>query len=89
MPNPARLVRELIRARLEIYRDTLDLPPWTGQTLDKDDADIAMKWLKRREAWELAGRVTRYELPNDPGFQNQFIRAMNFPERTASSETHP
>jgi uncharacterized 2Fe-2S/4Fe-4S cluster protein (DUF4445 family) len=46
-----------------------------------DGARIALLNLdKRREANEIAARVTRYELPSDPEFQDQFIRAMNFPE---------
>ncbi len=45
-----------------------------------DGARIALLNLeKRREAEEIAARVTRYELPIDPEFQNQFIQAMNFP----------
>ena len=45
-----------------------------------DGARIALLNVeKRREAEQVAARVTRYELPTDPEFQNQFIRAMNFP----------
>jgi len=48
-----------------------------------DGARIALLNVdKRREAQEVAARVTRYELPNDPDFQAQFIESMNFPERT-------
>ncbi len=47
-----------------------------------DGARIALLNVeKRREAQEVAARVTRYELPTDPEFQDQFIKAMNFPER--------
>jgi uncharacterized 2Fe-2S/4Fe-4S cluster protein (DUF4445 family) len=46
-----------------------------------DGARIALLNVnKRREAREIAARVTRYELPADPDFQDQFIRSMNFPE---------
>jgi uncharacterized 2Fe-2S/4Fe-4S cluster protein (DUF4445 family) len=46
-----------------------------------DGARIALLNLdKRREAAEVASRVTRYELPTDPGFQEQFLQALNFPE---------
>jgi uncharacterized 2Fe-2S/4Fe-4S cluster protein (DUF4445 family) len=45
-----------------------------------DGARIALLNVdKRREAQEVAARVTRYELPSDPEFQRQFIQAMNFP----------
>ncbi|HEX8992524.1 MAG TPA: ASKHA domain-containing protein [Anaerolineales bacterium] len=54
-----------------------------------DGARIALLNVdKRREAWDLAGRVTRYELPSDPDFQQAFIRAMSFPERPKRSEGH-
>ena len=47
-----------------------------------DGARIALLNIdKRREARDIAARVTRYELPTDPEFQDQFIRSMNFPER--------
>jgi uncharacterized 2Fe-2S/4Fe-4S cluster protein (DUF4445 family) len=45
-----------------------------------DGARIALLNVeKRREAIEVAQRVTRYELPTDPAFQNQFMLALNFP----------
>ncbi len=45
-----------------------------------DGARIALLNLeKRQEAAQVAGRVTRYELPADPNFQQQFMLAMNFP----------
>jgi uncharacterized 2Fe-2S/4Fe-4S cluster protein (DUF4445 family) len=50
-----------------------------------DGARIALLNIdKRREAHAVASRVTRYELPTDPEFQDQFIRSMNFPERQHS-----
>jgi hypothetical protein len=30
----------------------------------------------------ITGQVTRYELPTDPAFQNQFMLALNFPHIT-------
>ncbi len=54
-----------------------------------DGARIALLNVdKRREAREVAARVTRYELPTDPDFQDKFIRSMNFPElrKTAGGE---
>lgn len=52
-----------------------------------DGARIALLNVeKRREAMEVASRVTRYELPADPEFQNQFLQAMNLPHMT---ETFP
>ncbi len=54
-----------------------------------DGARIALLNVdKRREAREVAARVTRYELPTDPDFQDKFIRSMNFPElrKTAGDE---
>lgn len=45
-----------------------------------DGARIALLNVeKRREAMEVASRVTRYELPTHPEFQKQFMLAMNFP----------
>jgi len=45
-----------------------------------DGARIALLNVeKRTEAMMVASRVTRYELPTDPAFQNQFMLAMNFP----------
>jgi len=45
-----------------------------------DGARIALLNVeKRAEAMTVASRVTRYELPTDPAFQNQFMLAMNFP----------
>ncbi|MBI2759412.1 MAG: DUF4445 domain-containing protein [Chloroflexi bacterium] len=45
-----------------------------------DGARIALLNIeKRAEAMMAASRVTRYELPADPAFQNQFMLAMNFP----------
>ncbi|MGE5072805.1 MAG: ASKHA domain-containing protein, partial [Anaerolineae bacterium] len=45
-----------------------------------DGARIALLNVdKRREAQQVAARVTRYELPCDPSFQEQFVRSMNFP----------
>lgn len=45
-----------------------------------DGARIALLNVeKRAEAMTIASRVTRYELPTDPAFQNQFMLAMNFP----------
>jgi uncharacterized 2Fe-2S/4Fe-4S cluster protein (DUF4445 family) len=50
-----------------------------------DGARIALLNVdKRREAQEVASQVTRYELPNDPSFQDQFIRSMDFPDRQES-----
>jgi uncharacterized 2Fe-2S/4Fe-4S cluster protein (DUF4445 family) len=47
-----------------------------------DGARIALLNVeKRREANQVASRVTRYELPTDPTFQDQFIKSLNFPER--------
>jgi len=37
---------------------------------------------KRREAEELLGRIERIELPAQPGFQEQFLMALNFPHMT-------
>lgn len=52
-----------------------------------DGARIALLNMeKRREAMVVASRVTRYELPADPEFQNQFLQAMNLPHMT---ETFP
>jgi uncharacterized 2Fe-2S/4Fe-4S cluster protein (DUF4445 family) len=46
-----------------------------------DGARIALLNIdKRREAAEIARRVTRYELPTDPEFQSRFISALAFPE---------
>jgi uncharacterized 2Fe-2S/4Fe-4S cluster protein (DUF4445 family) len=48
-----------------------------------DGARIALLNVeKRREAMEVARQVTRYELPTDPAFQNQFMLALNFPHMT-------
>ena len=48
-----------------------------------DGARIALLNVeKRREAAEVARQVTRYELPTDPAFQNQFMLALNFPHMT-------
>jgi uncharacterized 2Fe-2S/4Fe-4S cluster protein (DUF4445 family) len=48
-----------------------------------DGARIALLNVeKRREAMEVAQQVTRYELPVDPAFQNQFMLALNFPHMT-------
>lgn len=48
-----------------------------------DGARIALLNVeKRREAVEVARTVTRYELPTDPAFQNQFMLALNFPHMT-------
>lgn len=45
-----------------------------------DGARIALLNVdKRAEAMTVAARLTRYELPTDPAFQNQFMLAMNFP----------
>ena len=45
-----------------------------------DGARIALLNVdKRTEAMTVAAHVTRYELPTDPAFQNQFMLAMNFP----------
>ncbi|HTP02396.1 MAG TPA: ASKHA domain-containing protein [Anaerolineales bacterium] len=47
-----------------------------------DGARIALLNIdKRREAYAVASRVTRHELPTDPAFQDLFIRSLNFPER--------
>ncbi len=52
-----------------------------------DGARIALLNIgKRREAQEVAALVSRYELPSDPDFQEQFIRSMNFPERSKGQE---
>ncbi|HEY5983292.1 MAG TPA: ASKHA domain-containing protein [Anaerolineales bacterium] len=46
-----------------------------------DGARIALLNLeKRREAPEVAARVTRHELPADPAFQDRFIKSLAFPE---------
>jgi len=51
-----------------------------------DGARIALLNVEKRlEAERVAARVTRYELPADPGFQNDFIQAMNFPTTAGSS----
>ncbi len=48
-----------------------------------DGARIALLNIeKRREAFEVARTVKRYELPTDPEFQNQFMLALNFPHMT-------
>ncbi len=48
-----------------------------------DGARIALLNIeKRQEALEVAARLTRYELPTNPEFQNQFIQAMNLPHKT-------
>ena len=48
-----------------------------------DGARIALLNVeKRREAMEVSQKVTRYELPTDPAFQNQFMLALNFPHMT-------
>lgn len=48
-----------------------------------DGARIALLNVdKRREAGEVARTLRRYELPTDPGFQNQFMLALNFPHMT-------
>jgi uncharacterized 2Fe-2S/4Fe-4S cluster protein (DUF4445 family) len=48
-----------------------------------DGARIALLNVeKRREAMEVARQVTRYELPTDPAFQNEFMLALNFPHMT-------
>jgi len=45
-----------------------------------DGARIALLNVeKRHEAMQVAQKVTRYELPTDPAFQNQFMLALNFP----------
>lgn len=45
-----------------------------------DGARIALlNMTKRLEARQIAGRVTRHELPADPEFQDRFIRAIGFP----------
>jgi uncharacterized 2Fe-2S/4Fe-4S cluster protein (DUF4445 family) len=50
-----------------------------------DGARIALLNVeKRREAMAVARQVTRYELPTDPAFQNQFMLALNFPHMTDS-----
>ena len=47
-----------------------------------DGARIALLNIdKRLEAAEVAARLTRYELPTDPEFQDQFIQAMNLPHK--------
>jgi uncharacterized 2Fe-2S/4Fe-4S cluster protein (DUF4445 family) len=52
-----------------------------------DGARIALLNVdKRREARDIAARVTRYELPTDPEFQDQFIRSMYFPEKPRELE---
>ncbi len=51
-----------------------------------DGARIALLNVeKRREAQDVAARVTRYELPTDPQFQDAFIKAMNFPAKRQST----
>jgi uncharacterized 2Fe-2S/4Fe-4S cluster protein (DUF4445 family) len=48
-----------------------------------DGARIALLNLdKRREIVEVARSVQRFELPADPGFQDQFMLALNFPHMT-------
>ena len=52
-----------------------------------DGARIALLNVeKRREARDIAARVTRYELPTDPEFQDRFIRSMDFPEKPGTWE---
>ena len=52
-----------------------------------DGARIALLNLeKRRAAAGLARSVQRFELPTDPGFQNQYMLALNFPHRTEPFE---
>ena len=47
-----------------------------------DGARIALLNVeKRKEALEVAARLIRIELPTDPDFQDQFMRALNFPHR--------
>ena len=47
-----------------------------------DGARIALLNIeKREEVEEVAARLTSYELPTDPDFQNQFIQAMNIPHK--------
>ena len=48
-----------------------------------DGARIALLNMEKRiEAGDVAGRITRYELPTDPEFQNQFLQAMSFPHKS-------
>jgi uncharacterized 2Fe-2S/4Fe-4S cluster protein (DUF4445 family) len=50
-----------------------------------DGARIALLNVdKRQEALEVAERLTHFELPTDPDFQSQFIRALNFPHMNES-----
>jgi uncharacterized 2Fe-2S/4Fe-4S cluster protein (DUF4445 family) len=52
-----------------------------------DGARIALLNVeKRREAAAVAHAVQRFELPADPGFQNQFMLALNFPHMTERFE---
>lgn len=44
---------------------------------------------KRRLAAEVAGRLTRHELPADPDFPNRFVRAMAFPTASQAGGTQP
>jgi uncharacterized 2Fe-2S/4Fe-4S cluster protein (DUF4445 family) len=48
-----------------------------------DGARIALLNLeKRHEIGAVAASVQRFELPTDPGFQKQFLLALNFPHKT-------
>ena len=57
----ARLGSELFRGALDHYRNTPDLPPLTGMTLDRDDAKIAEKWLRMGAEREQSSFVPIFE----------------------------
>jgi dTDP-4-amino-4,6-dideoxygalactose transaminase len=52
---------ELFRAGMDAYKGTVDLPPLIGMTLDRDDAEIAAKWLHQPEGWDPPETVSRFE----------------------------
>src|SRR6185369_10783753 len=52
---------ELVCGGLDYYRDSMDLPPLTGQTLDLDDLELARNWLKLPAGWDALAPVTKFE----------------------------
>lgn len=56
-----RLASELFHSGMDYWRDTPDLPPLTGMTLDQDDAEIARGWLRRPAEWNDLSGVTAFE----------------------------
>jgi uncharacterized 2Fe-2S/4Fe-4S cluster protein (DUF4445 family) len=54
-----------------------------------DGARIALLNVeKRRQAMQVAARLTRHELPTDPDFQASFLRAMRFPRSPQTGRTN-